>query len=109
MEETEVMDKEKVSAFACQNSKNQVSEQQISVPKSHLVKMVQKTAKVLYLQGIACCTCTRARYILSPLSQDCKSKTVNTELLIRCPESKIYYRFSMTIKPMEDDTESEVI
>ena len=116
MEETEVMDKEKVSAFACQNSKNQVSEQQISVskkfacvPKSHLVQMVQKVAKALYLHGIVCCTCTRARYILSPLSQDCKSKTAKAELLIRCPESKIYYRFAFTIEPVDDNIESEVV
>lgn len=115
-QENEVADEEKALAAACQNSENEVCEEQISVsknfkcvPKSHLVKMVQKTAKVLYLQGIACCTCAHALYILSPLSEDCKSKTVNTELLIRCAESETYYRFAMTIEPMEDVTESEVI
>lgn len=116
MEETEVMDAEKVISLACQNDENKVSEAQIRVsknlrcvPKSHLVKMVQKAAKALYLQGIACCTCTHARYLLSPLSQDCKSKTVNAELLIHCPESEIYYRFALTIEPVEYDTESEVV
>lgn len=116
MEETEVIDAEKIIALACQNDENKVSEAQIRVsknlrcvPKSHLVKMVQKAAKALYLQGIACCTCAHARYLLLPLSQDCKSKTVNAELLIHCPESEIYYRFALTIEPVEDDTESEVV
>ena len=116
MEENEIMDTEKAIALACQNSENEVSEAQISVsknlrcvPKSHLVKMIQKAAKALYLQGIACCTCAHARYLLSPLSQDCKSKIVNADLLIRCPESEIYYRFALTIEPVEDGTESEVV
>ena len=116
MEENEIMDTEKAIALACQNSENEVSEAQISVsknlrcvPKSHLVKMIQKAAKALYLQGIACCTCAHARYLLSPLSQDCKSKTVNAELLIHCPESEIYYRFALTIEPVDDGMESEVI
>ena len=116
MEETEVMEAEKAMALACQNGENEVSEAQICVsnhfccvPKSHLVKMIQKAAKALYLQGIACCTCAHARYLLSPLSQDCKSKTVNAELLIHCPESEIYYRFALTIEPVDDGMESEVI
>ena len=116
MEENEVMDAEKAITLACQNGENEVSEAQICVsnhfrcvPKSHLVHMVKKAAKALYLQGIACGTCARARYYLSPLSQDCKSKTVNAELLIRCPESEIYYKFALTIEPVEDGTESEVI
>lgn len=116
MEETEIVDMEKAITLACQNGENEISETQISVsknfrsvPKSHLVKMIQKAAKALYLQGIACCTCAHARYLLSPLSQDCKSKTVNADLLIRCPESEIYYRFALTIEPVEDVTESEVV
>ncbi len=122
MEEAEVMDAEKAIAVACQNGEKEVSEVQISVSKnfrcvqkSHLVKMIQKAAKALYLQGIACCTCTHARYLLSNispicnLSQDCKSKTVNADLLIYCPESEINYRFALTIDPVEDGTESEVV
>ena len=116
MEETEVMDAEKAISLACQNGENEVSEAQICVsknfrcvPKPHLVHMVKKAAKALYLQGIACGTCAHARYLLSPLSQDCKSKTVNAELLIRCPESEIYYKFALTIEPVEDGTESEVV
>ena len=116
IEETEVMETEKAISLACQNGENEVSEAQISVsknfrsvPKSHLVKMIQKAAKALYLQGIACCTCAHARYLLSPLSQDCKSKTVNAELLIRCTESENYYRFAFTAIPEDDNEEREVV
>lgn len=116
MEETEVMDAEKAMALACQNGENEVSEAQICVsnhfccvPKSHLVHLVRKAAKALYLQGIACGTCAHARYYLSPLSQDCKSKTVNAELLIRCTESENYYRFAFTAIPEDDSIESEVV
>ena len=116
LEETEVMDEEKEIALACQNGENEVSEAQICVsnyfrcvPKSHLVQLIRKAAKALYLQGIACGTCAHARYLLSPLSQDCKSKTVNAELLIRCPDNEIYYRFVLSIEPVEDNTEREVV
>ena len=115
MEETEVTEEEKAAILACQNEENQPDSTQIivsgnfrSVPKSYLVQMVRKVAKTLYLQGIACGTCARARYILSPLSQDCKSKTENAILLIRCSDSDAYYRFAFTVVP-EDDEESEVI
>ena len=116
MEENEVMDAEKAIALACQNGENEVSEAQICVsnhfccvPKSHLVHLVRKAAKALYLQGIACATCAHARYYLSPLSQDCKSKTVNAELLIRCTESENYYRFAFTAIPEDDNEEREVV
>ena len=116
MEETEIMDTEKAMALACQNGENEVSETQICVsnhfrcvPKSHLVHLVRKAAKALYLQGIACGTCAHARYYLSPLSQDCKSKTVNAELLIRCTESENYYKFVFTAIPEDDSKESEVV
>lgn len=89
MEESEAMEAEIAAALACQNSENSPSESQICVsnhfdcvPKSHLVYLIKKAAKALYLQGIACGTCAHARYYLSPLSQDCKSKTVDAELVI---------------------------
>jgi len=116
MEETEITKEEKEVVLACQNGENEVSDTQICVsnhfrcvPKSHLVHLVRKAAKALYLQGIACGTCAHARYYLSPLSHDCKSKTVNAELLIRCTESENYYRFAFTAIPEDDNTESEVI
>ncbi len=109
-------DIENTIRLACQNNENEVSESQISVPKNigcvpkpHLVQMIRGVAKTLNLQAISCCSCSRARYLLYPLSYDCKSKIVNTELLIRCPESKIDYRFALTIEPVTENYESEVI
>ena len=114
--ENEITDEEKAVVLACQNGENEVSEAQISVPKnsfcvpkSHLIQIVQKAAKALYLQGIPCGSCTHARYILYPLSHDCKSKNIHTELLIRCAEGESYYRFAFTIIPEAADNESEVI
>ena len=116
MTENEITDEEKAVVLACQNVENEVSEAQISVPKnsfcvpkSHLIQIVQKAAKALYLQGIPCGSCTHARYILYPLSHDCKSKNIHTELLIRCAEGEAYYRFAFTIIPEAADNESEVI
>lgn len=69
--------------------------------------LIQKFDSIQQLTS--CCTCTRARYLLYPLSYDCKSKIVNTELLIRCPDGETYYRFAMTIEPVTENKESEVI
>ncbi len=115
IEDAKVTDAEKTAVLACQNNGNEISETQICVPenlacvpKSHLVNMIRKAAKVLYLQGIVCCTCAHARYLLSPLSEDCKTKSINTELLIRCPESNAAYQFALTIQPVEAIEESEM-
>ena len=110
VEADEIQEAEAVLA-ACQNSEFEVEETQISVPKSiacvpksHIVMMVQKTAKSLSLQGYACCACARAQYFLSPLSQsiDCKRKTIEAELLIRCPDTPQVYRFAKTIDAMNE-------
>ncbi len=100
---------EKAVDATCQNSENSVSDVQICVPekdfcvpKSHLLQIVKKAAKVLSLQGIACASCTHARYSLSPLSDDCKRKTILTELLIRCPGGGGSYRFALEITPQPD-------
>ena len=100
---------------ACQNSKNEVEAAQICVPKnifcvpkSHLVQIVQKAAKALLLQGIPCCSCTRARYLLYPLSDDCNRKTVDSELIIRCLDSEVFYRFALSVEAVSEHAESEV-
>lgn len=103
---------------ACQNEENTVSAEQICVPesdscvpKSHMIAIVQKTAKVLGIQGIACASCAHARYTLSHLS-DCKRKPILSELLIRCPHGGGAYRFRLEISPHPDEVapiESEVI
>lgn len=104
---------------ACQNCENTITDDQISVPEtvgcvpeSHLRKIVRKTAKVLFLQGLTCASCTHARYILShlstisDLSDDCKRKSVNTELLIRCFDSGGNYKFILNIEPIIESEEN---
>ena len=109
--EQDVVMVEELLDSACQNCENVIADEQINVPESigyvpesHLKKIVRKTAKVLFLQGLTCASCTHARYILSPLSDDCKRKSVNTELLIRCLDSGGSYIFILNIEPI---TESE--
>ncbi len=83
----------------------------ICVPKSHLHLIVRKVAKVIFLQGIACASCTHARYRLSYLSDDCKRQSILTELLIRCPGGG-EYRFTVDISPYPvplSQSESEVV
>jgi len=98
---------------ACQNCENTITDDQISVPKtigcvpeSHLRKIVRKTAKVLCLQGLTCASCTHARYYLSPLSDDCKRKSISTEYLIRCPGGGRSYKFKLDIEPITESEEN---
>ena len=104
---------------ACQNCENIISDDQIRVPEtvgcvpeSHLRKIVRKTARVLFLQGLTCASCARAQYSLSPLStlsdlsEDCKRKTGNTEFLIRCPDTGETYHFKLEIEPITESEEN---
>ena len=101
---------------ACHNSeKSPVSEQIVvpenirCVPKSHLEKIVREVIRALSLQEYTCASCARARYILSNLSpisnlsDDCKRKTIFTELVMECPSQKTYHRFSLEITPQPDE------
>lgn len=112
----DVAGEDKLLVPACQNGENEVAEAKICVPKnfncvpkSHLVKMIRKAAQVLYLQGITCGTCAHARYILYFLSKDCKSKTIDSELIIRCAGNEAFYRFALAIIPDADEREGKVI
>ena len=104
-----VSDTENMPVPACHNGeKSPVSEQIVvpenirCVPKSHLVKIVREVVRALFLQDYACASCARARYILSNLSDDCKKKTIYTELVMECPSLKAYHCFSLEITPQPD-------
>ena len=104
-----VSDAENAPVPACHKSeKSSVSEQIVvpenirCVPKSHLVKIVREVIRALSLQEYACTSCARARYILSNLSDDCKKKTIYTELVMECPSLKAYHCFSLEITPQPD-------
>ena len=98
----------------CQNSEILVSSKQVfvsnhfaCVPKSHLTKIVQKAGKVLYMRGIMACLCSRVRYVLFPLSQDCTKDNITACLIIRCPGGVVDYRFILTIRPIRDNREGK--
>lgn len=98
--------------LACQNSDILVLSKQVCVskyfacvPKSHLTKIVQKTGKVLYMRGIMACLCSRVRYVLFPLSQDCTRNNITACLIIRCPGGGVDYKFILTIWPIRDNRE----
>lgn len=111
-DENVLSEEENDEVSACQNDEISISDEQIRVPKSffgvpesHIFMIVKKVVKILYLQGIPCASCARARYILYPLSFDCKSNCIKSELIIRCPDGKEAYRFALDI---EKENESEV-
>ena len=73
------------------------------------MKIVREVIRALYLQEYTCASCARARYILSNLSlisnlsDDCKRKTIFTELVMECPSQKTYHRFSLEVTPQPDE------
>ena len=62
------------------------------------MKIVREVIRALSLQEYAC-----ARYYLSLLSDDCKRKTIFTELVMECLSQKTYHRFSLEITPQPDE------
>ena len=105
-----VSDTENMPVPACHNdATSPVSEQIVvpeniwCVPKSNLVKIVREVVRALSLQDYACASCAHARYILSNLSDDCKKKTIYTELVMECPSLKAYHCFSLEITPQPDE------
>ena len=62
--------KTECEAAACGNIC--VSESLSSVSKTHIYMIVQKTVQFLGRQGIACFGCSKAKYMLYPLSGDCQ-------------------------------------
>lgn len=51
-----------------------VPENSSSVPKSHILIIMQKVLQILATQGFPCSACTHSTYILSNLSPDCDGK-----------------------------------
>lgn len=65
-----------------------------SVSKTYMQFLVGKMAQMLAAQGIPCCTCSKSSYILYPLSA-CMDDDFNLEVVIRCGESDVNYRFQL--------------
>lgn len=75
-----------------------VSESDSCVPDSHMKIMVAKVAELLDTQGVPCCHCQKAQYILSPLSAWMGLLTTYT-LNIICPFGNASYRFELSVSP----------
>lgn len=69
-----------------------------SVPKSHILVILQKVAQILATQGFSCSACTRAAYILSSLSPDCEGKF---KLQVGCENSESEYFTLRIVKTPE--------
>ena len=80
-----------------------VPENDPCVPKSHMQFIIQKVAEMLKSQGIPCCECPKTRYILSPLSPDCRNIVNIYTLSIICPYGNAAYRFELTVKSEDKD------
>jgi len=74
-----------------------VSENEISVPESHMKFMIGKVAELLDTQGIPCCHCQGAQYQLSKLS-DCRDELYTSYALkLCCSSGNSNYHFEITI------------
>lgn len=75
-----------------------VSDEENSVSKPHMRAMVRKVAKILAIQGLPCCECSRTIYKLYALS-DCEEDTYRYSLSISCPDGWEKYHFELTLTP----------
>jgi len=74
-----------------------VSDNEDSVPESHIKFIVGKIAELLDTQGISCCGCPKASYQLSKLS-DCRGELyIPYTLKLTCPLGNLKYLFEVTI------------
>lgn len=84
-------------SFRIEEDNITVSDDENSVPESHIKFMVGKIAELLDTQGVPCCRCTEAQYQLSKLS-DCRDELyVSYTLRLCCPFENIKYQFEITV------------
>lgn len=79
-----------------------VPENENSVSKPHMKKMVRKVAAILAAQGVPCCECSKTKYKLYRLS-DCGRDIYRYSLHIDCPESSTGYQFELRIQPIPSE------
>jgi len=80
------------------------------VSKSHIRLIGEKVRKILATQGISCYECSKSRYMLLPLSDDCRDEIIMSRPISSPPERRFYftiscgelcevYRFELTLIP----------
>jgi hypothetical protein len=89
------------------------------VSKSHIRLIEEKVRKILTTQGIPCFECPKSRYMLLPLSDDCKGEMIMKDAVSLLPENRFYFtiscggsqevfRFELTLIPIKSQHEQEV-
>ena len=80
-----------------------VSTELSSVSKPHMLFFIRKVLQALETQGIPCLSCSKSKYMLYPLSDDCtvgiEEGTIFAGLTICCGASNPLYRFELSITP----------
>lgn len=85
-----------------------VSSEPASVSKPHMILLARKVLQILGAQGLPCFHCSRIRYRLYPLSDDCKGTLKETRPVKLCLEAvcgsrRTLYRFALTLCPTETE------
>lgn len=87
-----------------------VSEELSSVSKQHIEIILQKMAKVLDCQGLSCFRCSKSKYKLFPLSDDCPGKIyqpmhqsgrIRFGIMVLCGNDKPARTFELTLSPLD--------
>jgi hypothetical protein len=88
-----------------------VSDDLSSVSKQHIEIVLQKMAKVLDTQGLSCFRCSKSKYKLFPLSDDClgnylqpmyESSDIRFGVMILCGSDKPVRTFELTLSPIDE-------
>ena len=95
----------------CSNGQDSsVTKQAVFVSKSNLELIASKVLKILELQGIACSQCSKSKYKLFPLSDDCRGASEAGQLQetmprlrmeLFCSDNTPVYTFELTLKPTD--------
>lgn len=92
---------------------NSVSNTAPCVSKTHTQIIEQKMREILATQGIPCAECSKSRYMLLPLSDDCESELLIGSALskarlgkrfyftVSCGELHEIHRFELTLLPVK--------
>ena len=87
-----------------------VPEESVFVSKTSLELIASKVLKILELQGIACSQCSKSKYKLFPLSDDCRVASEAGQLQetmprlrmeLFCSDNTPVYTFELTLKPTD--------
>lgn len=94
----------------CGDQEASVPDESVFVSKTSLELIASKVLKILELQGIACSQCSKSKYKLYPLSDDCRVASEAGQLQetlprlrmeLFCSDNTPVYTFELTLKPTD--------